>query len=155
MDTKNKKRTCYKCKEDKKITEFKWDNKKEKKRGYICKKCHTIHQKDRNITPHQRTKARNRNRLYKQKRQKENKEFLINYLKENPCIECGESDIIVLEFDHIESDKKFKNISVLRKHYNLKILKKEIEKCQVLCANCHRKKTARQFGWEELWNQKE
>lgn len=115
----------------------------------------TNNKKRKFMSSHERAKARSKNKHYKQKRQKENKDFLISYLKENPCIECGESDIIVLEFDHIESDKKFKNISVLRKHYSLDALKKEIEKCQVLCANCHRRKTARQFGWEELWIQEE
>lgn len=76
---------------------------------------------------------------------KTNGEFLIEYLSNHPCVDCGEDDIVVLEFDH-QRDKLL-NVSVLsREGYSLTKLKQEIAKCEVVCANCHRRRTARQFG---------
>jgi hypothetical protein len=74
-----------------------------------------------------------------------NAEFLIEYLSDHPCVDCGEADIVVLEFDH-QRDKLL-NVSVLsREGYSLDKLKQEIAKCEVVCANCHRRRTAKQFG---------
>lgn len=62
--------------------------------------------------------------------------------KDLKCCQCGNTDFRVLEFDH--KDRKEKSFSVaegLKRGYSLAKLKSEIEKCQVLCANCHRIKT--------------
>jgi hypothetical protein len=68
-------------------------------------------------------------------------------LKANPCVDCGETDPIILEFDHITNDKHF-NISDATRHgYGMKKLIAEIAKCEVRCANCHRKKTYERSGW--------
>jgi len=88
---------------------------------------------------------KNKEDLYK--KQKEirirNRTFLMDYLKKHPCISCGESDLRVLEFDHIDPTTKKESVSkmVSSKHYSIKRIEEEISKCQVLCANCHRKKT--------------
>jgi len=58
-----------------------------------------------------------------------------------------ESDYIVLEFDH-KHDKKY-NVSAMHT-LSLELLIKEIEKCEVRCANCHRRKTAHQFNWHAI-----
>lgn len=76
---------------------------------------------------------------------KQNKEkirnFLFDFLSKNACNKCGEKDILVLEFDHL-SNKSFNISEAISNSYSINRLKKEIEKCQVLCANCHRRKTA-------------
>ena len=78
-----------------------------------------------------------------------NNAFLVEYLSRHPCLDCGESDIVVLEFDHLRD--KVADVSVLaREGYSLEKVKKEIDKCEVVCANCHRRRTARQFGWYRL-----
>ena len=69
------------------------------------------------------------------------------HLEANPCIDCGETDIIVLEFDHIGNDKEFNISDATRIGYGVKKLKAEIAKCEVRCANCHRKKTYERGGW--------
>ena len=73
-----------------------------------------------------------------------NLQYTIDYLKEHPCVDCGETDPVVLEFDHL-SDKLY-DVSKLQTN-SLSTLKKEIAKCAVRCANCHKRKTAIQFGW--------
>lgn len=64
------------------------------------------------------------------------------YLKLHPCVDCGERDVRVLEFDHIDPKEKKFNISRwCSDGGNLKTLEKEIKKCQVRCSNCHRIRT--------------
>jgi 5-methylcytosine-specific restriction endonuclease McrA len=76
---------------------------------------------------------------------KENRRFIKNYLVKHPCVHCGETDPVVLEFDHLR-DKKMA-VSRLLRRYSPKMVKEEIAKCQVLCANCHRRKTAADQKW--------
>lgn len=74
-------------------------------------------------------------------------EFILSYLKENPCVDCGENDIRCLEFDHVRGDKS-KNISAMKSNnYSVEFIKSEIEKCDVRCANCHRRRTSDVQGW--------
>lgn len=67
-----------------------------------------------------------------------------DYLLTHPCVDCGNDDIIVLEFDHRED--KVSDISTLMRKGNLQTVQREISKCDTRCANCHRKKTAKDFG---------
>jgi 5-methylcytosine-specific restriction endonuclease McrA len=58
------------------------------------------------------------------------------------CCRCGNDDFRVLDFDHTDKSKKEFDISFgMAKGYSLAKIKLEMEKCQVLCANCHRIKT--------------
>jgi hypothetical protein len=77
------------------------------------------------------------NRKIKQK----SREFINDYLKANPCVDCGESDPIVLEFDHVFGDKKYNVADLLKGYYAIETIKLEIKKCEVRCANCHRRVT--------------
>ena len=66
------------------------------------------------------------------------------YFLTHPCIDCGESDWVVLEFDHCRGKKKQAVASMVHRGYSWKIILEEINKCDVRCANCHRRKTARE-----------
>lgn len=96
--------------------------------------------------------AKNKSRIRKDKnentrlRRKRNTEFVFNYLKTHPCVDCGENDPIVLEFDHQHS--KSRSLSDMkRQSYSIEAIIAEIEKCEVRCANCHRRRTAKQFNY--------
>lgn len=85
--------------------------------------------------------------LYKQRAKahnivarKRNREYVNEYLRNNPCVDCGESDIIVLDFDHLQ-DKEQNISTAINKPWSLKKLKEEIAKCEIRCANCHRRMT--------------
>ena len=79
-------------------------------------------------------------------RRRVNKEKLrvhVQQLKQDtPCADCGENyPYYVMDFDHLR-DKSF-NISrfVREMGGTLEKLKKELEKCEVVCSNCHRSRT--------------
>ena len=55
------------------------------------------------------------------------------------CIKCGENEACCLEFHHINPDNKAFNISEKVRSLKWKTLLEEIEKCVVLCSNCHKK----------------
>ena len=63
------------------------------------------------------------------------------YLDEHPCVDCGESDRIVLEFDHISNDKLANVADMVGQARPLQAVIAEVAKCQVRCANCHRRLT--------------
>ncbi len=137
---------CTKCGKEKSLNEFSFKIKTLGLRQYQCIKCSRILIRDHY----------NRNRgYYLEKAKKRNtkirteaRAFIKEYLLKHPCVDCGESDIIVLEFDHRNSKLKLTEISqLIRAMSSLDAIKKEINKCDVRCANCHRRKTARDFGW--------
>lgn len=65
-----------------------------------------------------------------------------------PCADCGCNDPIVLEFDHVRGKKSFNICAGMQKYtYWNSILQDEVAKCEVVCCNCHRKRTfSRQGG---------
>ena len=71
-------------------------------------------------------------------------EYVYSYLTNNHCIDCDESDPVVLEFDH-QTNKDF-HVSEMM-NYSIRRIDEEISKCVVRCANCHRRKTAIELGW--------
>jgi hypothetical protein len=70
-------------------------------------------------------------------------------LIEHPCVDCGENDPVVLDFDH-KSDKVASISYLLGTVAGWERVEKEIEKCEVRCANCHRRKTARDRKWNKI-----
>lgn len=72
-------------------------------------------------------------------------QYVGRYLSSHPCVDCGEADILVLEFDHRDRNSKVAEISrIIKQTWAYKKLVEEISKCDVRCANCHRRKTARE-----------
>ncbi len=72
-----------------------------------------------------------------------------NYLKNHPCIDCGEQDIVVLEFDHLR-DKDLSISQMMAKGRSWVSILIEIEKCEVVCANCHKRRTAKRGNWLKM-----
>ncbi len=130
METK----TCGRCSDDKSIDSF-----YRKGRGYQswCKDC-------ANVNARQHYKDNQREKIAYTKRQKRNQvianqQLIVDYLSSHPCVDCNEDDIVVLEFDH--NGDKLNNVSSMSRNSTQRVLE-EIAKCDVRCANCHRKKTA-------------
>ena len=73
--------------------------------------------------------------------------FIVEYLSNHPCEDCGEKDPLVLEFDHLDPTTKLYSISkILATIRPMPILLEEMEKCRILCSNCHQRRTQKQFN---------
>ncbi|MGN7859566.1 hypothetical protein ACTJI8_03200 [Microbacterium sp. 22303] len=77
-----------------------------------------------------------------------NFERMIEYLLVHPCVDCGIADPVVLEFDHLpEFTKRFEIArAITASTRSWAAIAEEISKCEVVCANCHRRRTARRAG---------
>lgn len=146
METK----ICTKCKQEKLLEEFYFKNKEKNIKNSRCKICC---EQSRNSKKHYQEYKDNyilRNKVRRENLIKTNVPKLLDYYKTHNCVDCGESDPIVLEFDHlIQKDKKYGISNMLGNYHWDKILS-EIEKCEVVCANCHKRRTAKQFDWYKL-----
>lgn len=89
--------------------------------------------------------SQNKIALASWKRREKNRKWVYEYLLEHPCVDCGEENPVVLEFDH-RADK-FKKVSNHVQDSSLTALKREVEKCDVRCSNCHKIVTAIDFNW--------
>lgn len=73
------------------------------------------------------------------------------YLLAHPCVDCGEADPIVLEFDHRDPVEKSFDISTAASTtWKWETIEAEIAKCDVRCCNCHRRRTHAQRQLGEL-----
>jgi hypothetical protein len=78
-----------------------------------------------------------------------NRELLLEYLQSHSCVDCGETDIRCLEFDHRDPSSKRAMVTRLAAlSFDWAKVLEEIAKCDVRCTNCHRKRTAEMLGWE-------
>lgn len=131
---------CSKCLRLLDENEFNWKF-KFTRRSYHCKDCSRkyIQNHYKNNLDYYIKKALKRNSMIKSRSYK----FLGPYLLNHPCIDCGEKNILVLEFDHKDRKMKDGEISlIIQKGATLDKLIAEVEKCEIRCANCHRIKTA-------------
>ncbi len=135
---------CSICKAEKSFSEF---NKHAGRKDGLqphCRECNRERSRayyNRNPRLHIKNVRQNKAK-YVAKR----KEQLIAYLLEHPCVDCGNTDIRVLEFDHLRD--KERNISkMLATGCGWDRISAEIEKCEVVCANCHRIRTGERGGW--------
>lgn len=78
------------------------------------------------------------------------KQFVVNYKNNNSCVDCKITYVDepwLLEFDHLD-DTKLHNISQMWNRGSLKLLKAEIDKCDLVCVVCHRRRTAKRGEWK-------
>jgi len=117
------KRICRKCQQTKDIEYFANAGKIKgvKYWRHYCKKCYYSQ---------------------KQKRKKSLQDWYIKYKENLECSQCKNDDYRVLDFHHMDSTKKLFNVSEMANAgHSIEKIKKEIEKCIVLCSNCHRIET--------------
>ncbi len=77
----------------------------------------------------------------------DNQKRLVDYLRRHPCVDCGQTDIRVLEFDHVRGNKLNNIARMVGEGFSWSTIEAEIAKCEVRCANCHRIKTNERNGW--------
>jgi hypothetical protein len=134
-------KTCVKCGDTKSKDLFSLKTKNKDGLQNHCKQCAADYQKDW----HQRNKSWRIPQIEKRRirLRNQNRIRLVTYLQYHPCTDCGEIDPVVLQFDHVRESKE-RNISkMVSDGETWKVIVLEIRKCEVRCANCHLKATAR------------
>ena len=127
---------CSTCGELKPLDEFNLRRRSPDGRQFRCRACSRawyLANRERHIANVALRRNRVRAELFG---------VLMDLLSESCCIDCGEDDPVVLEFDHVGpktanvSELAFSGVSEAR-------LRAEIAQCEIVCANCHRRRTAR------------
>jgi len=133
---------CYRCHEEKPADDFAWRRKHNNQRDSFCRPCRSAYGKEH----YEKNKQRyiDQAAIVSRRRRLERTRWLIEFFRSNPCIDCGEADPVVLEFDHLR-DKSFDLGTAFHARSWDSILA-EIEKCEVVCSNCHSRRTARRRG---------
>ncbi|MEM7335551.1 MAG: hypothetical protein AAF490_25970 [Chloroflexota bacterium] len=133
---------CVHCKEFKPFKEFAWSNKKQQVHQKHCRACMSKFNKASYAKADKQKIYENRT-----KRREVARRYVWDYFEQNPCVDCGESDPRLLEFDHVRGEKKASISELASGRYSIQTIQDEIDKCEVRCASCHRKKTYIDRGW--------
>jgi hypothetical protein len=137
-------KTCSKCCEEKPLEEFNNSTRAKDGKMSYCRACHKDHYRSNRVRHGENVKK------VRDAHNQAVREWKYEFLKEAGCSwpGCDVTEPIMLEFDHIESSEKEADIcSMIRKGKSLDKIKAEAAKCQVLCANHHKLRTAKQMGW--------
>ena len=144
---------CSKCGIIKNESEYFFKNRQTGKLHAQCKQCYREHRLQyykrhyETYKEHYRTRAKERRVILRT----EFRTNMLRYLVGKTCEFCGETDIRTFEFDHISPHEKIFGIArSVSLGYSWNEVEKEIKKCRLLCANCHKKQTAEQNGWYKI-----
>lgn len=126
---------CPHCGRTLPITQFGYKDKAHTKLNSWCLEC--TKQKGKESRAANIEIYRERDKIQKAKQYSKKREIIDN-IKSSGCIICGETETVCLDFHHLDpSQKDFKVSSLNNK--GLKTILAEVDKCVILCANCHRK----------------
>jgi hypothetical protein len=133
-------RWCSRCARYRPATDF---NRFAAGRQWWCRACFKRYYSE------SRARHRSRNNALKTQRVQEAQRLVLEHLRDRSCADCEEHDPIVLEFDHV--GEKRAEVSVLvRRGVRASALRLELDRCDVVCANCHRRRTALRAGWRRF-----
>ena len=133
---------CTKCKEDKLPEEYPFRNKEKGIRNKTCKVC----QREYKNTYYSRNKA---SHIVRNNKTRQKLKDILEEVKDKGCSMCPEKFKPCLEFHHLNGEDKLNTVAHLVSYGSKKALLQEIEKCVLLCANCHRK-----VHFDESYNKK-
>jgi hypothetical protein len=139
---------CPTCSTLKSTADFSRDRARPDGLGSQCKECKRIVQKNW----YSRNKARHVANVARHRRTAETEiiKRILQYLKRHPCVDCGETNPVLREFDHVRGVKVNSICNLISRGVGWGKIEAEINKCEVRCCRCHRLKTAEQFGYRKL-----
>ena len=128
-------KSCSACKKRLPKAEFYKNRARRDGLQNVCKDC----QKEKGIRHYRENTAETKEKIYARRdgRKKENRSYVLAHLLDHPCVDCGESNPLVLHFDHVRDSKWMEVSKMVFRGYTLRALKREMDKCEVRCANCH------------------
>src|SRR5687768_7722492 len=118
------KRACRECGEELDFTSenFSWRNKSKGQLHYACKSCEKKHRLGYYAA--HKTKYIKLATIRKNQQIKANQQFLLTYLRNHCCVDCGECDLRVLDFDHVRGVKRTTINVMMRRGFSIETIKK-------------------------------
>ena len=126
---------CSKCKVGKPQDEFGVSSRTRDKRNSWCKSC--VRERGKQWYVDNLEKSKRKSSI----NNRERREWMNDVKNKYACVKCNENHISCLDFHHIDPSQKSFGVANSVNQYKLSkdIILEEIEKCVVLCSNCHRK----------------
>ena len=138
---------CTLCKNEFPISEFPKRTDRPVGVKSRCKQC--CYQKNKEWKHCNGDKVREYGRKHKKLLTLRNRKRLREIKQSSSCVDCGNTNWMVLEFDHVRGIKR-DNVSSLSKYYSWSTVLAEIEKCEIRCRNCHRIRTPKSQSYVPL-----
>ncbi len=129
---------CIKCECEKESDEFHWKSKSDGTRISTCKSCRKIQAAARWASGSEKEK----NYESKARRVARAQDYLWSVLIDASCADCGETNPLVFEFDHVRGETFLDVARMVVSNYGVEAIRLEVEKCDVVCANCHKIRTS-------------
>lgn len=135
---------CPRCKESLEFIMFSSNPSRKDRLQVYCIECMKLYRKEHYY--------KNKSQYY-DRNNKTNKilaDYRDSFKLNAKCSNCGieyPNEPYLFEFDHLDKENKLYCVSQLVRKGSLLKLKEEINKCQILCLICHRRKTAKDLGW--------
>lgn len=138
---------CGACREIKALTDFNRKASRADGRQEICRDCNRESSRRYYRENRDQHIATIRARTLAQRA--ENRSFIAAYLIKHPCLDCGATDLRVLDFDHRPgSNKRDGVMQLVRNGFSTAVIIDEIAKCDVRCRNCHAIATYERMGYD-------
>jgi hypothetical protein len=132
---------CTKCGLTKLIKEF-YIRKSGDRAGKPYQKCKTCMKIRGRSYYHKNKKRQLALALIRNRRSYFERRALINRMKNVPCQDCNQRyPYFVMDFDHRVKADKFGDIAHMVRNRSWDTIIREIKKCDIVCANCHRIRT--------------
>jgi hypothetical protein len=96
-------KVCIRCNQEKLLEEFPLKSKLRGTRQTVCKRC-TAERSNRWYYENKEAHIKNV-RMNTIEYRNEVSQYIWNYFASHPCVDCGETDPVVLEFDHVRAEK--------------------------------------------------
>lgn len=126
------KKICCRCKQELDVKNFKSNKRKNDGLQCQCIECQKIYRRDHYLKNKQKYLNKTK------KRKEEFRSWFLEFKKTLKCKLCGNTHPACLDFHHRNPNDKEKTVSQMVNTLSKKKLLEEINKCDVLCANCHR-----------------
>lgn len=126
-------KTCSRCKIEKGVVEFHKSSRMKDGLQSSCKKCMA-----ESYTRSRQAKLEHYQAVQK-KRTHLNTEKFQEWKRQQQCACCSETETCCLDLHHLDPNEKEVTVSNVIRYWSWERLKTEINKCIVVCSNCHRK----------------
>jgi hypothetical protein len=152
-------KVCTKCREEKFLEDFYALKARKSGVDSQCKACRDSYSKNYRAINSERVRGWEHRTREEQRKEKVGRIALLSaeidaFKESTPCLDCGNRfPAVCMDFDHITGEKRASVSSLLGCGYSRTAILKEIEKCELVCACCHRIRT-HSSGRPRPWDDK-